>query len=62
MSFLRKKEAILTVVATKAKVVKPTAKVVFKRAKDGLTKSEVGLIELKVGPAITKPASTRRRS
>jgi hypothetical protein len=54
-------EAILTVVATKAKVVKPTSEVAFIRAKDGFTNAEVGLIELRVGRAITKSVSTRPR-
>ena len=60
-AFLRKGEAILTVVVTKAKVVKPTARVVVIKAKDWFTKAEVGLIEPRVGRAITKSVSTRLR-
>jgi len=61
VSFLRRREAILTVVVTKAKVVKPTSTVVVTRAKDGFANVEVGLIESKVGRAITKSGSTRLR-
>jgi hypothetical protein len=39
VSFLRKGEAILIVVVTKAKVVNQTSKVAVTKAKDGLTKA-----------------------